>query len=446
MNSSLRARLANLTQGFWFVPGLITLVLGAVAMITVAVDRAAGPSGVEGTFDGDATAARAILSTIAGSLITVAVLAFSLTVVTLQLVSSQFTPRALRTFLGDRLNQITAGGFVGIFLYCLLALRSVRTSASGQEGFIPALAVTISIFLAVVALALLLAFIHHLASSIQVSNISARITRQTLSRIDALYPEYHGGPVGTVDPDSLLKEWSAIGPPVEAFASRPGYIQVIDIGELFDELGQRSKLRVWVDVAPGDFVTPHSRLIAVWGLNSSQPKGRVHSAIRIDNERDMSQDVGYGIRQLADIALRALSPAVNDPTTALNCIGYLQAIVERLAERTFPSPIRHDEESGALVCARQRGFDELVEDAFVEVGRYAIRDARVAVALIDAVGSAARAAERVGAETKASSLRRAAENLAGPAIAEADTEDDRIKLRLHLAAAINREQPSATPG
>jgi uncharacterized membrane protein len=148
MGEHVRARLRNLLQGFWFVPGLIAIALGALSFVVISIDRAAGPRGLSGAFDGDASAARSILSTIAGSLITVAGLAFTLTVVTLQLVSSQFTPRALRNFLGDRLNQLTAGSFVGIFLYCLLVLRSVRTRVEGQDGFIPALSVTVAILLA----------------------------------------------------------------------------------------------------------------------------------------------------------------------------------------------------------------------------------------------------------------------------------------------------------
>lgn len=433
MNSHVRARLVNLMQGFWFVPGFITALFGALSVSIIAIDRAAGPRGVAGAFDGDATAARSILSTIAGSLITVAGLAFTLTVITLQLVSSQFTPRALRNFLGDRINQVTAGSFVGIFLYCLLVLRSVRTSAGDAEGFIPALSVTIAIFLAVLALGLLLAFIHHVASSIQVSNIAARVARQTLSRAKHLFPSRFGEALDE-EPERLLREASASGPPMEVYASRPGYVQVIDLEELAEELGARPELRASVEVAPGDFVTPHTRLVSAWGVTDGDPVGGVHSAIRIDSERDIAQDVGYGIRQLADIALRALSPAVNDPTTALDCIGYLRAIIERLAGRAFPSSVRL-EERGAVFVVRNRAFEEYVEDAFVEIGRFATGDARVAIALIEACGSAASVAGEAGATERAVLLRSVANDIATTASESARTSHDAGSIAAHFDAA-----------
>lgn len=435
MGSHVRARLTNLMQGFWFVPGLITIALGALSLFMISLDRAAGPRGVPGAFDGDATAARSILSTISGSLITVAGLAFTLTVVTLQLVSSQFTPRALRNFLGDRINQVTAGSFVGIFLYCLLVLRSVRTSVEDKDGFIPALSVTIGIVLAVFALGMLLAFIHHVASSIQVSNIAARIARQSLGRVDGLFPEAFGRGLKD-DAEELASDWSTQSPEVEVYASRPGYIQIVDVGELVEELGTDGELRVLVEVCPGDFVTPYTRLVSAWGTRCSDPDRAVHSAIRIDSERDITQDVGYGIRQLADIALRALSPGINDPTTALDCIGYLRAIIERLAARDLPAKVRATEDESAVVVVRRREFSEYVADAFVEVGRFATADARVAVALIEACGSVARVSAECGAYDRAAHLQAVARDVAETTIGSAKTESDRLLVGHHLERAL----------
>ncbi len=433
MGEHVRARLRNLLQGFWFVPGLIAIALGALSFVVISIDRAAGPRGLSGAFDGDASAARSILSTIAGSLITVAGLAFTLTVVTLQLVSSQFTPRALRNFVGDRVNQLTAGSFVGIFLYCLLVLRSVRTRVEGQDGFIPALSVTVAILLAVLALGLLLAYIHHVSSSIQVSNIAASVARQTLSRVDRLFPESFGEGLGD-DPQGFLADEDARGSPVEVLASRPGYVQVIDVDELVKELGGDGETRIQVEVAPGDFVTPNTRLVRAWACSAEDPSGAVHGAIRLASERDISQDVGYGIRQLADIALRALSPGVNDPTTAVDCIGYLRAVVERLAGRAFPSATRRHP-SGVVLWLRHRTFEEYVEDAFVEVARFASANARVAVAVIEACGSASDAAERAGAADRVALLRSVAERLGSWAVADARTERDAERIEEHLASA-----------
>lgn len=153
--------------------------------------------------------------------------------------------------------------------------------------------------------------------------------------------------------------------------------------------------------------------------------GDVHAAIRIDNERDIHQDPGYGIRQLADIALRALSPGVNDPTTALNCIGYLGAILERLTERQIPEGLRRDPDQKTVVLLRHRSYRQHVEDAFVKVGRFARSDARVVMALIKGLGGAYALARQLGSDERAELLRDAAEAIAVPTIEQAATTWDR---------------------
>ncbi len=190
-----------------------------------------------------------------------------------------------------------------------------------------------------------------------------------------------------------------------------------------------------INPAPGDFVTPGNPIALVWGseIDEDAVVTAVREGFRIDNERDLAQDAGYGIRQLADIALRALSPGVNDPTTALNCIGYLQAILERLVVRDFPGAIRKNEETGVTVIARHRSFDEYIADAFIEVGRYSTTDARVAVALIDAIGSIQRLANSVGATDRAASAKNAAENIGRPAIEAAKSAYDGTLIKEHLA-------------
>ena len=425
----------RLLDGFWFVPLATGVGLALLAVALLALDRGSGEGGFGLGFDGDASAARDILSAVAGSLITVAGLTFSLTIVTLQLVSGQFTPRALRGLLADRVTQLFAGTFVGIVAYALLVLRSVRDSADdGSGGFVPSLATTVAILLALAALVLLVVFVHHIGRTIQVSSIAGRVAHQTLAAVDRLYPEPFGEELEGA-PAPVLAAWRAEAAPVVVRPHRPGYVQAVLLEELFEELGSGDgERRVAVSVQPGDFVTEATPAVEVW--TSGDPEAAARAAARallVDDERDIRQDPAFGLRQLADIALRAISPGVNDPTTAVTCIGYVRAALELLAGRRFPPELRRDGERGVTVLARRHGFDDYLELAIAEVGRYATADARVAGALLSALAPVAEAARRAGAAERACAVVAVARRVAGPALEDARTEADRDALRAGLA-------------
>lgn len=435
MRGNYSARMASLLQGFWLIPGAIAIGMALLAMGILAIDRNGVSLPLGLSYDRDASAAREILSTIAGSLITVAGVTFSLTLVTLQLVSSQFTPRALGNMLRDRITQVVIGVFLGTFVYSLLVLRSVRSEFDETARFVPDLAVTLAIGLAVIAVVLLLVFLHHMASSIQVSNISSAIARQTLSRVDAMYPDVWRSAVP--DRGEQIDSSHPRSDPVIVRARRPGYVQAIDVGRIVEAVGVTPETRVIVHVTPGDFVTPNDAIVSAWGIEKQvdELSSEAHAAIRIDNERNIHQDPGYGIRQLADIAIRALSPGVNDPTTALNCIGYLQAIVERLTERQIAGGLQRDPDQQPEVFVRHRHFGQYVEDGFVEVGRFARSDARVVMALIKGLGGGYRVALGVGAEDRAGLLRTVAESIATSATEAASSEWDRRSIEQMLDAS-----------
>lgn len=415
----------ELRYGFLFLPGLVALGFVAAALLVVQLDQLGGANGVGIGFEGNAQGARTILSTIAGSLITVAGLAFSITIVSLQLVSQQFSPRAIRTFLADRVTQVTAGVFVGTFAYCLLVLRSVRAA----PGFIPSLGITLAIALAVVAMGFLLAFIHHMSQSIQVSTITATIARSTLAAVGELYPETFGGGEDE-DPEEVLRAWRNVSAPHVVHSTRPGYVRMISLDLLCEELAERP-LRARLPVAPGEFVTEAQPLIELWLPELDEERERAaRAAVVVANERDLEQDAGYGVRQLADIAMRAISPSVNDPTTAITCLGYLTAILERLAGRSFPASVRRLED-GAVFVVAVTPFEQYVDTAFLQVGRYAT-DARVAAELIMAATRVADAALRAGAEERLPPLREAAAVAAQTALDSAASEADRERVEHRL--------------
>ena len=421
----LRGSLLNLLQGLWFVPGLGVLVYAALAVVLVETDKRAAVAGGP-LFEGDVSAARSVLSVIAGSLITVAGLTFSITIVVLQLTSSQFSPRILRTFFGDRLTQVTVGSFVGIFVYSLVVLRSVGAG----RMFVPRLSITIASVLAIVAVVLLIVFIHHVSQLIQVSYVTGDIAAKTLARLEALYPEaYVEDAAATASGVSLDAE---AGGPGSIRPKGPGYVRRIELERLVAGLPNGIE-RLEVIVRPGDFVSGEEPLGAVWPAERATDCAElVRKCCRIERERDLDQDLDFGLRQLVDTAVKATSPGINDPTTACTCVGYIRSIVVSLAARSFPEVSFRSDERALTVVARRREFAEYLESLF-EVGRHAATDVRVTVAVVDALHSVADSAAGCAAADRASAAARLAQALGLAAGENLATPHERERLERRLA-------------
>ena len=442
MRGLLRTRWGVLVHSLWFFPGLIVAGFIVLALGLIELDRHVEAES-RFVFGGQSDAGRELLAVLAGSLITIAGVTFSVTVVVLQLVSSQFSPRVLRTFLGDPLTQATAGIFIGVFLYCLLVLESVRDATRETAPFLPALAITFAIVLGIVALAFLLAFIHHMAQSIQASNLTHAIGLETEEALE----EIHRVALGDrpeEDANALLEGWEAGGEPRRIPAGRAGFVQSIAPKELGTELRVEGS-KIHICVRPGDFVTPETTLARVWSEDSDE---RLHKAFRhainVAAERDIDQDAAFGFRQLADIAIKALSPSINDPTTATTAIGYMRAAALCLARRAAPARVLIPDDKAEIV-ADTRTFDEYV-DLFVDVGRHAASEPRVASALLDALRDIA-SAMPVGAVARRRVLSGAAAAIAEPALAAASTTHDREQLatfheRAQAAARSDGDQES----
>ena len=430
MVTAVRSRWDDLRNGLWLVPGAVAAGFALLALVLVRADRAGGANGLGVLFTGSAASARTILSTVAGSVITVAGLAFSITIITLQLVSQQFSPRATRTFLGNRPTQLAAGVFLGVFVYCLIVLRAVREEDFGE--FVPGLSVSVAIVLGVVGIAVLIFFINHTAQSIKVTGIAAQIARETLASIDGLYPEPYGEGVPD-DVAGAAERWRAEAEPHRVRPTRPGFVQRVDLDALAEGLPD-GVARVHVRVAPGEFVTEEQELADLWPASAAGDEAErcVRRAVVVTDEREVREDPRYGVEQLADIALRAISPSVNDPATAVTCVGYLAACLERLAGRGFPAPRRRYRGDRLEVLVRRPEFDAFVAHAIEDVGRWASRSLRVVEALLAAAARAGAVAVRNGASDRVRALRAAAEAVAEPALADARTEGDRAAIRTAL--------------
>lgn len=377
----------TLFNTFWFVPALVSLLGPLLACIFLQIDHHLSMGQEQFIFHGGTTEASTILSTIAGSLITVAGLAFSITIVVLQLVSSQYTPRALRSFLQDRVIQMIAGGFFAIFAYALIVLATIIESSGNNSGFLPAVSILAALALGFLGLAFLLLFVHHVGRVIQVSDIAARLTAQTLQTIKQSAPEWKqvGEDFEEQATSRLIQTWYTEEEPARIRALRPGYVQRIEFSSLMRYLlcpGFHLRLLI----CPGDFVTEESVIAEVWPehLADADCIRVIHSHVAIERERDVLQDARFGIRQLADIALRALSPAINDPTTGVLCIKYLQAVFEQLVRHLpWQSTYRFAGGTSSLEI-RQPTFEEYLE-VFPEIAHYAGGNMRVITTLLTAL-------------------------------------------------------------
>ena len=365
--NKLKRLWSNLRTSFWFVPSLIVAVSILLAVALIEADSTGSEQWLARwprLFGAGAEGARGMLSTIAGSMMTVVGVTFSMTLVTLALASSQYTSRILRNFMRDRVTQVVLGIFAGIFTYCLIVLRTIRGGDEG--GFVPSLAVSFGVVLAIGGIGVLIFFIHHIASSIQASSIIASVAAETMVAIDRLFPGNLGkGPADDAEDQPPLplpeRNWQAV--PVKG----NGYIQSVDNAALL-RLAREHKTIVRMERGIGEFVV-HGTPLASLALEEPPAKEIVadlQAAYSIDRHRTVEQDSAFGIRQIVDMALRALSPGINDTTTAVMCVDYLTAILARLASRDIPSSHRY--EDGELrVITIGPTFASLVAESFDQI-------------------------------------------------------------------------------
>lgn len=350
-------------SSFWFVPSLMGLLAVALAYGAVTLDRTVGVSFANSlgfVWSGGAAGARTLLSTIAGSMITVAGTVFSITIVALTLASSQFGPRLLRNFVRDTGVQITLGTFTATFLFCILVLRTVRSQSEG--GFIPSIAITVGLALAVVSLAVLIYFIHHVSVSIQAESLIAKVGKELYARIDKHFPAATGSHPIARSAEQAFAQTIADRGTVPVQSSDSGYLLSIDIDQLI-ELAEQDDTRSILHCSPGDFILAGDCLMEQSQRNAPKlnDKNRklLAGCFKLGEQRTEEQDVRYGARQLAEIASRALSPGVNDPYTAMGCLDWMSNALTRVLEREPAPEFRAD--AKGIVRLRQDlpGFQSL---------------------------------------------------------------------------------------
>ncbi|MFW6079964.1 MAG: DUF2254 domain-containing protein [Gemmatimonadota bacterium] len=424
----LRQACSDFRESLGFLPTLLTLAAILVAALTIAVDLAIedayGWDGVPLLFGAGAEGARGVLGAIAGGIITVTGVIFSVTIVALQLASTQFTPRVLRNFTADRGNQLTLGVLIATFTYTLLVMRTIRADA-GRGDFVPLISVTVSLLLALVSIGFLIYFIAHLARSLQAVVIIRRVAEDTLKSVGRTFVSVDDAasrPVDAGRPDERA--------PVRARDA--GYIQAIDADTLLACAAEMDAV-VRMELAHGRFVLPGGVLISVWP--AARLRGgyadRLRGAVTLGWQRTIEQDPAWGVIELADIAVRALSSSVADPTTASLCIDRLSEILVEIG-RHEPRRRLVAERDGRGVALQPATFDSIIDVAFDRIAIYGAPDATVVRDIVDALAAVAR---RVPARQRPC-LARQIERLRERAERVAASEADRELIRTTAAAAL----------
>jgi uncharacterized membrane protein len=303
----------------------------------------------------------------------------------------------------DRPTQAAFGVFVGIFVYCLVVLRTVRAADEGG-GFVPSLAVAGALVLAVAGVGVLVYFIHHLAVAIQVSTIVQRIANETRATVDRLFPdelgpgEDDGG--GSPAPEDL--RWRAVP------ARRTGYIVAVDLDELYGYARDRDAV-LRMELAVGDFAIESQPLVALAGGREEEDDVEaVDGLFAIAAERTIEQDAAFGIQQIVDVAARALSPGINTPGTAALCIDHLGALFARLARRRIPPSGRREDGKLRLIL-KGPSFESLAALAFAPL----TRDAAGRAEVLEHLGRTARLVERLAPPRRREAMRRHVEAISG---------------------------------
>jgi len=403
MNAILVTFWTAVRNSYWFVPSLMAIGAIGLSFVTTAIDSRIGSEWMDsiGWLHANKPAgARAVLSTVAGSMITVAGVTFSMTILSISQTTSQVGPRLLNNFMGDKANQFTLGVFISTFIYCLMVLRTVRnaeTAPAGSSGatdltsaFVPHVAVIVGVLMALASVGVLIFFIHHVPESMHVSNIVADVGRGLNRQIAKQFPARLGDP----HEDNAEQKRESDLPSSFYDAAKSihstgtGYLEYIDGDELM-KLASKHDLVMKVRPVPGDFVTQKSVLLL------ASPSDRIDESLEANlaamfirgSQRTATQDLRFQVNQLVEVAMRALSPGVNDPFTATNCMDWLQSALENLAARKLPDAHRYDDEKSLRVVAEPVTFEAFTSLVFDQLRPYVVADRTASMKMMEMIGN-----------------------------------------------------------
>lgn len=350
---------------FWAIPGAISVLAIAACLALPQLDRAL-TGHTPHFFAGGTASAVNVLSTIATAMISITGLVFSITIVVLQLAASQFTPRILGTFLQSRITQLTLGVFAGTFLYALTVLHSIREQTSTSPGFVPQIATGFAYVLVLVAVGFFLAFIQHITNSIRVTQVIRDVSRATTKTLDRMIPRPDKVNINN-QPDPWIKPEHGPQTPL-ILHEADDRLSDIDYHHLVATVKQLD-VTIKLEVQVGTYIAAGTRIGTIYGnlSNPDEALADIRHGFVLSPQRSMRQDIGFGIRQLVDIAGRALSVGINDPLTAVEVVNALHTILTRVVTRPTPVPYVTDDQGTIRLIYQPQTARDLIALTVTEI-------------------------------------------------------------------------------
>jgi len=401
----------QLSKSLFFVPFLLVTFSLVLSQVTVWFDRQTGSEVLPVWFESTVESSRAILPAIAGGTITAASIVFSLTLVAVQLAASQFSPRLLRGFLSDRFQQVVMGTVVGTFSYSLFVLREVRKASEGsRDAFLPQVSITVALVLAVLSLIAVLASIDHTAKGLRVGKVADDVLETTLETVRRLFELRTSDAASTMVIDAPGLSPGAHSRHAETFvpdippdariieAPSSGWVTGLQAETVCEVLPEGAT--AVISAAVGIYVVRGTPIAYVWSDDERMQDEdfvafveELTSIVRIEASRTMQQDVAFGILQLNDIALRALSPGVNDPNTANEIVVRLGAVVTEIYRRDLASAVMRSD-GKTVIRSTDPTYGAYVDLAFEPTRRHGRNDPRVLEVIARTIHSVIDDAER----------------------------------------------------
>jgi uncharacterized membrane protein len=378
MKSKILDFFSKLRASYWYIPLLMCVISFLLSVLTLRLDHIFVWQWLEkwGWFHAsNPEGARSILSTIATSMITVAGVTFSMTIVAVAFAGSQVGPRLTSNFMRDRANQITLGTFIATFLFCLFILLALFNA--NKEGipqingqvFIPQISLLMAIIFTISSLVVLIYFIHHIPESINMSNVIAKVGEELNSQISCQFPINIGKEHTQKSIDlSLLKKTF-----VES--TTQGYIRILGGNSLID-IATKNDFIIQLEVRPGTFITEGSTLLTIYSSQKVDEHitKQCTDAFALGHKRNQEQDILFLVDEMVEIIARALSPGINDPFTAMTCLDWLQSSIQKLSKTDEPSAYRADIENKLRLITKPIPFQEFCDLIFSRVQPYVGKD------------------------------------------------------------------------
>ena len=353
----------TITGGLWFLPTVMVLGSIFLAIGTLWLDNRFSVewgTGLGLMYSSSIDGGRSLLSTIAGSMMTVTGVVFSVTIVTLSLTSNQYGPRLLRNFLKDRGNQFVLGTFLSTFTYCLVILRTLQDSGADATG--PEISITVGALLALASLGVLIYFIHHISQAIQASSIFSGVGYELATTVDRLFPERIGHP----REQSIRTSTATISDTeMRILAPAAGYVRAIDPESVMDAAVKFDAI-IEFEVYPGSYVYENGLVARAWAAKHVEASltESVREAFVLGKSRTPFQDIDFLVSQLVQSAMLALSSGVNNSIVAVEAIDWIGASFARIAERDLPDSNRFDDQGNLRVITSHATFESLLVGAF----------------------------------------------------------------------------------